>query len=97
MVHSGMMQAFVRVQPCDDCLQSFRCLFVRSSALIPAYASEAEIVVANTLLNGLWSATLLIGAGIGGVVVSAVGNLDLSCCLFGCWFVGCLSCFHFGR
>src|ERR1700682_2446120 len=44
------------------------------NAVIPNIASEDEALVANTLSSATWSANLLIGASIGGVVAAFFGR-----------------------
>lgn len=44
------------------------------NAVIPNIASDDEVLVANTLSSATWSANLLIGASIGGVVAAFFGR-----------------------
>jgi predicted MFS family arabinose efflux permease len=44
------------------------------SSVIPNIAAESEVLVANTLSSATWSANLLIGASVGGVVAAFFGR-----------------------
>jgi MFS family permease len=44
------------------------------SAVIPNIATEAEVLIANTLSSATWSVNLLIGASVGGVVAAFFGR-----------------------